>query len=336
MSPQVAVCIVTYNSADDLPGCFAALAAQDFEDFEVVVVDCDSADRSVRVAESTPLDGAKKTVVALGENRGFSGGMNEAFRRSDAPYLLCLNADARPRRHFLRRLVERAQAPSSCSIGAVTPRLVRPADEDGDSTARLDACGMILVRTWRHLDRGSGEVDTGQYAEPERVFGATGAAVLYVRQALDDVAVDGEIFDEAFHSFREDAELSFRFQERGWSVVYDPAAVAEHRRRVLPQGRRELPAMINYHSLKNRYLLRAYHQTAGNFFRTLLPTLVRDLGALVYVLVFERTSLVAYVWLWRHRREILDRRRKIRDRWSGAQDAVDVWFDQHALPLKPD
>lgn len=332
MSVQVAVCIVTFNSADDLPGCFAALATQDLDAFEVVVVDCASTDRSVEVAESTPLSGIPRTVIALGENRGFSGGMNEAFRRSRAPYLLCLNADARPRQDFLWKLLERAERSSNLSIGAVTPRLVRPPDDEG--TVHIDACGMILVRAWRHLDRGSGEVDEGQYAEAEQVFGATGAAVLYTREALDDVAVDGEIFDEAFHSFREDAELSFRLQERGWAVVYDPSVVAEHRRRVLPQRRSELPTVINYHSFKNRYLLRAYHQTARNFWRTLLPALTRDLGALVYVLAFERTSLAAYGWLWRHRREILDRRRKIRLRWSGPPDAVDRWFDQHSLPLR--
>lgn len=326
-----AVCIVTYNSAGDLPGCFAALAGQDFEDFEVVVVDCDSSDRSVEVAESAPLGDISRKVVALGENRGFSGGMNEAFRQSSAPFLLSLNADARPRRDFLRRLVKRVSASSNLSVGAVTPRLVRPAEADG--TVRLDACGMILARTWRHLDRGSGEVDEGQYAEPELVFGATGAAVLYIREALDDVAIDGEIFDEAFHSFREDAELSFRLRERGWEVVYEPSAVAEHRRRVLPQRRSELPTMINYHSLKNRYLLRAYHQTARNFRRTLVPTLTRDLGALAYVLAFERTSLAAYGWLWRHRWEILERRRKVRHRWNVPLAAVDHWFDQHALPL---
>ena len=74
-------------------------------------------------------------------------------------------------------------------------------------------------------------------------------------------------------SERVPAELCFRFQGRGWDVIYEPRAVAEHRRRVVPAGRAALPAFINYHSLKNRYLLRAYHQTTGNAVRTLLPTL---------------------------------------------------------------
>lgn len=329
--PRAAVLIVTHDSAEDLPGCFEALAAQDEDDLEIVVVDCASRDESVRVAGSTAAGNLPKRVVPLGENRGFSGGMNEALRHTDAPAVLLLNADARPRPDFLSRLLERLEAPSALAIGAVTPRLVRPAE--GDVPPRLDACGMHLVTTWRHLDRGSGEADRGQYARAERVFGGTGAATLFRRAALDDVAIDGEIFDPAFHSFREDAELCFRLQERGWEIVYDPAAVAEHQRRVLPERRRDLPPAINYHSLKNRYLLRAYHQTSGNFWKTFLPTLVRDLGAFLYVLTVERTSLSAYTWLWRNRHEIRARRRRLVARRTAPAEAVDRWFKADALPL---
>ncbi len=328
MTTTTAVCIVTYDSAGDLPGCFAALAGQDVRDVEVVMVDCASSDASVEVARAAPLGDLPRTVVPLAENRGFAGGMNEACRHTSAPYLLSLNADARPRPDFLRRLLARAE--TADRIGAVTPRLVRPTV---DGVTRLDACGMYLVPTWRHLDRGSGEVDRGQYGEPQKVFGATGAAALYRRAALDDVALDGEIFAEDFHSFREDAELSFRLQERGWEVIYEPSAVAEHRRRVLPERRRDLPAAVNYHSLKNRYLLRAYHQTPRNFWRSLAPALLRDLGALAYVLMFERSSLPAYAWLWRHRREIRARRRQIFERRMVGAAAVEAWFSRRFLPL---
>jgi GT2 family glycosyltransferase len=192
---------------------------------------------------------------------------------------------------------------------------------------------MRLTRTWRHLDRGSGEVDRGQYQRPERVFGSSGAASLYRREALDDIAVDGEVFDARFHSFREDAELCFRLRERGWEILYEPAAVAEHRRFNLPERRSAMPALVNYHSLKNRYLLRLYHQTAGNFVRTLLPALVRDLMAIGWVLLRERTSLRAYGWLWAHRREILRRRRAIQARRKVPPAALDRWFSSAGEPL---
>lgn len=327
---RAAVCIVTYGSAADLPGCLAAVAAQEHRPLELVIVDCASADDSIDVARQGSTGDVPRAVIPLGENLGFSGGMNRAFAETGAPYLLTLNADARPRPDYVRRLLSWCETPDR-RVGAATGRLLRPPDDDGE--VLIDACGMALTRTWRHLDRGSGEPDRGQLLLPERVFGATGAASLLARAALEDVAVDGEVFDRDFLSFREDAELAFRLQERGWEVVYEPRAVAEHRRRVLPARRRQLPAAINYHSLKNRYLLRAYHQTAGNFWRTLVPALGRDLLAFGYVLLAERSSLAAYRWLWRHRHRIRERRRRIQGRRSEPAETVDRWFRHRSLPL---
>ncbi|MDY7093946.1 MAG: glycosyltransferase family 2 protein [Acidobacteriota bacterium] len=332
----VAVCIVTYGAAADLPECVASLRALTPPVAEITVVDCASADDSVAVSRGLAVDfrgeegaGTSFRVVALEENLGFAGGMNRALAETAAPFVLSLNADARPRPGFVQRLLARLE--THPDAGAVTGRLLRP--EQPGEPRRLDACGMRLIPTWRHLDRGSGEVDRGQFAEPEKVFGATGAATLYRRAALEDAAVDGEVFDAAFHSFREDAELSFRLRERGWEILYEPTAVAVHKRWNLPERRSAMPAMVNYHSLKNRYLLRCYHQTGRNLLLTLLPTLLRDILALGYVLLRERSSFEAYRWLWRHRRRIAQRRRHIQRRRKVGSASIDRWFHTSGEPL---
>ena len=331
MTPEaVAVCIVTHNSAADLAGCFESIAALTYRPLEIVLIDCASADGSLEAARAHAPAGLPFTAIALQENLGFAGGMNAALAHTQAPWALTLNADARPAPEYLTWLLAAAVNPE-IRIGAVTGRLIRPAADS--RPAMLDACGMILTRNWRHLDRGSGEVDRGQWSTADRVFGATGAASLFRRAALDDVAVEGEIFDSRFHSFREDAELCFRLRERGWEVIYEPAAVCEHRRFNLPERRSAMPAAVNLHSLKNRYLLRLYHQTAGNLLRTLLPTLVRDLAALGWVVLRERSSLAAYAWLWRHRREIRRRRRLIQERRTVPPAAIDRWFGSQGEPL---
>ncbi len=329
----VAVLIVTHNDAADLDACFATIASQEHRPLEVVVVDCASGDGSAEAARRAGETNAlPTTLLPLDENRGFAGGMNEALAHTGARFVLSLNADARPRPDFVSTLLDRLrQRPRAA---AATGRLIRLAGPGREGEAPiLDACGMRLTLTWRHLDRGSGEPDRGQYAKAEKVFGATGAATLFRRQALDDVAVAGEIFDTSFHSFREDAELAFRFAERGWEVIYEPGAVALHRRTNLPSRRRDMPAEVNFHSLKNRYLLRAYHQTAGNFLLTLFPTLLRDKMAFLYVLLAERSSLSAYRWLWRNRRQVMNKRRLIQARKTRPARELNRWFRQDSRPL---
>lgn len=326
---SVAVCIVTHEAASDLPACFQAVARQTYRPLELVVVDCASSDGSARIARELTTPGVDKRVVASEENLGFSGGMNRALEETRADWILSLNADTVPAEDFVEQLVRRGEA--EARTGAVTGRLLRPAER---GERQIDACGMLLVKSWRHLDRGSGELDRGQWQRAEEVFGATGAASLFRRAALDDVGhEDGEVFDQDFFAYREDAELAFRLQEREWRVIYEPAAICEHRRRVVPERRGQLPARINYHSLKNRYLLRAYHQTPRNFWRTLLPTLLRDLLAAGYVILRERTSLPAYLWLWRNRRRIQARRRWIQGRKSCSQERIDGWFEVESRPL---
>jgi len=329
VSDAVTVAIVTHDDVDDLPECLAAVARQTHRPLELLVADCASRDGSPEVARRHAPAGIPTRVLELGANLGFAGGMNAAFGASHAPWFLTLNADAQLEPDYLARLLARLETSARERPGAATGRLVRP----GESTV-LDACGFRLTRAWRHLDRGSGEPDRGQLARAERVFGGTGAATLWSRAAAEDAAVaPGELFDPRFHTYREDAELCFRLAERGWAVLYEPTARALHRRRVLPERRRALPDLVNLNSLRNRYLLRIYHQTAANFWRTLPWTAARDLGALAWVVALERGSLAAYRWLWRERRALWERRRLIQGRRTAPPGELERWFRVDALAL---
>ena len=347
--PRLAVCAVTRDCAEDLADWWAALAAQELDfAIEISIVDSGSTDDTAkRLTElTTAPQHPPVSLQLLAENVGFADGMNRAIARTTAPWILSLNVDTRPRPDFLRRLLHRGEMRSSWRIGAVTGRLER--FPEAGVPAVLDACGMRLALTWRHFDRGSGRVDGGEYVLCERVFGGTGAATLFRRAALDDVAIRLSepspaagvaavgaplVFDPLFHSFREDAELAFRLRERGWETIYEPSAVALHRRSSLPERRRAMPALVNFHSLKNRYLLRAYHQTWATRVVSFLPTLVRDGLALVYVLLRERSSLAAYSWLWRNRAPVRARAAAIRARRTAGAWGIATWFLDESRPL---
>ena len=327
----IAVCIVSHNSALDLSSCLDAVGRQTLSPYEIVLVDSASTDDSVETADRSMPSDIPSQLIELDENLGFAGGANRAIQESEAPYVLLLNPDTIPDPEFLQNLAKRVLSSEDLRLGAIAGRLVRATNPP--ASARLDACGMILLPTWRHLDRGSAQEDRGQFMNPERVFGATGAASLFVREALDDVAFGSDVFAPEFHSFREDAELCFRLQERSWITVYEPTAQCIHRRQVTPDRRREIPPEINYHSLKNRYLLRAYHQDFANFLITFLPTLVRDVLAFFWVISLERTSLPAYSWLWLQRGNIWKRRRQIQSRRSCSSWSINRWFFRRSLPL---
>ena len=336
---SLAICTVTWNDEENLPRFFESLVELQGPAFRLIVVDNASSDGTVEALHGQAgTAGFPVEVIALDENTGFAGGLNRALESAFASdpqpeWVLSLNADAWPAADYAERLIESARRFTSEErpVGAVTGRLLR-----ADNEETIDACGMALTRSWRHVDRGSDQIDHGQHAVTERVFGGTGAATLFLSAALQDAAIDGRILDDDFHSYREDAELCFRLQERGWQVLYEPGARAVHRRVNLARRRRRMSPEVNFHSFKNRYLLQYYHRSLADLPRTFLAAALRELGIVAYVLLRERSSLAVWGWLWRHRSRLRERRRLIRSRRLVPGRAVARWFGGASLPADPE
>ena len=75
-----------------------------------------------------------------------------------------------------------------------------------------------------------------------------------------------------------------------------------------------MTAAANYHSVKNRFLLRINNQSAADFAATLVPTLARDAVVLGACLTIERSSLPAFTWIWRNRKRLRAKRREIQEK----------------------
>jgi GT2 family glycosyltransferase len=133
---------------------------------------------------------------------------------------------------------------------------------------------------------------------------------------IEDISIFNEFFDPDFFSYREDADVAWRAQLLGWKCLYTPLAVAYHVRNVLPSKRRSLPAAINMHSVKNRWLMRIKNITPGVYRRNFLSITLRDCVVIASCLLREFSSLRGFplvIAMWprmlRKRREIMARRR---------------------------
>ncbi len=307
----------------------------DYSPFEVIIVDNNSTDGSRQFYEQTtyPIQ-----VEYNNSNRGFSIAHNQAIRRAKGDWVLSLNPDTRLKPNFLSELVRPGEL--SPKIGIVSPKILR-LEEDGasaDGPTRLDSKGVYFNRWLRHHDRGSQEIDRGQYHTPEYVFGYTGATVLFHRAMIEDVSINGEFMDEDFFLYREDADLSWRAQLLGWRRVYTPFALACHVRRVFRDNRGKLPALINMHSTKNRFLMRIKNITPGVYRKVFVFTTVRDLGVLGYVLLREWGSLPGLWFVIRNWKRTWAKRRGIQSRRRVSDAEIMRWFNDSptAFPLEPE
>ncbi len=296
---SVDVVIVVRDHGATLQATLEGVAAQTAAPETVVVVDNASSDGSAEIAASfagrLPLD-----LVRWTDNRGFAAAANEGLRRGSAPWVLSLNPDCRGEPDFVAELL--AGAAAFPRVGAVSGLLLRAAGDALDPTATVDSAGIVMSAGGRHHDRGSGTPLTAELERPAMVFGATGAAALYRRAALDDVAyAGGEVFDEGFFAYREDADLAWRLQRRGWSCLYWPSARAFHRRGLRPEQHRRGTPAVNRLSVRNRFLLR-WSNADWRWHLACFPAwLVRDLLVVGACLTVERSSLPGLVEAWRRR-----------------------------------
>jgi GT2 family glycosyltransferase len=310
---KVAVNVVTFNSGEDIATCLESLGHQTFHDFRIHVLDNASTDDTIKALSDFDLD-----LIRSQSNTGFARAHNDLIRSYPAEYVLVLNPDAVLNPDFLERIVGALEArPDAASATGKLLRLDRKT---------LDSTGIIMLRNQRHLDRGADETDRGQFDKPEDVFGPSGAAALYRWKALQDVAIDGQFFDEDFFAYREDADLAWRCRLMGWTSIYVPSAVALHRRRVTPERRSQLSTLINFHSVKNRFLLRLNNMTRSLYVRDFLWISMRDAAVVGYVLVREWTSLGALLYVIRNLPRLWKKRRVIQSRKRIEGPELDRWF----------
>ena len=314
-SPDVSILVVSKDDEADLPVSLASAVAQRGVSVETWLIDNGSSDGSREVAARF---GPAVRVRALPENLGFAAAMNAGIDASAGRYVLALNPDCRLDPGFAAALVRRLDAPDAADVGSASGRLIRAEGEELSPTPILDSTGIYFTASGRHFDRDSGEPEAGRHVAEDEVFGASGAAGFYRREALEDARISTGYFDSDFFLYREDADLAWRLRALGWRCLYVPAAVAFHRRRNLPSRRRLMSELANRHSVKNRFLLRINNQSAAECLRTLVPTFARDLVVLGACLTVERSSLPAFAWLWRNRRRLWAKRREIRAKVASA------------------
>lgn len=204
---RVTVVVLNWNRWRDTLACLASLQAQDYPNFNVLVVDNDSTDDSVE-----RIRGAMPDVELLqsGSNLGFGGGCNVGIKRAlaeGADYVWLINSDSTADAHALSALVDVAEKNLALgSVGSVLYEVDAPKQIQlwGGGRVRL-CCGQSRHQT------APGPLDF-----------ISGASLLLRRAALEAVGC----FDQAtFFMYWEDTDLGFRLRKGGWQL-----AVAENSR----------------------------------------------------------------------------------------------------------
>jgi GT2 family glycosyltransferase len=319
----VSVIIVNWNGARTLPAVLQAVRAQRYQPIEIIVVDNGSRDGSLTALEA---DGSVR-LIKNERNLGFAAANNQALAVARGEFVLLLNNDAILTPDYLGALV--ADLKSDSRRGSACGKLLRPVD--GRGLATIDSAGHVMYRNLWPTNRGEGEPDGPDYDHSMEVFGVCAAAGLYSRAMLDDVAIEGEPFDNTFFAYLEDVDLDWRARLRGWRSWYDADAVAYHER-----GGTGLwfSTAIQRHILKNRLLMGIKNDGGPQLYRRLPGIVAFTAAKAVQNLLTRPGALLGFVDVVRLLPSTLKKRRLIQQNRRVEPGELERWYQPYPYRRK--
>ncbi len=304
MSARVTVVLVNLDCGHLVDYVFPSLAAQTYRDLDVVVVDNGSRDGSrERIARDWPAT----RIVALGENTGFSHALNEGIRRTTGELVLSLNFDVVLEPEFVAALVAALDRHPEAGWAGGALRQLRP---EGVVDA-IDCYGHYLLRSRYAYGCDPDRRAPAAYRAESHVFGASACAALYRRRMLEDIALDGEVFDEDLFAYFEDVDVDWRAQQRGWRCVFTPAARGAHMRGGTGLERRPEFAAL---APANRFLTMLKNDDVGAVLGDLGPIALRTIRDAAMLTRRPPALRLAIARVVRLAPRMLAKRRRIRSR----------------------
>lgn len=290
---KVIISLLTWNGARYLPWLINSLKAQNFKDWTLLVLDNASTDDSVQALEEN-LPGTR--IIRQKQNIGFARGHNLIMNWTESDYVLVLNQDIILDQNYLKKLVDFMD--KNPKVASAAGKLLYWDFDEGLQSDIVDSYGLKIDRKRFVYDYLQGQPDRETISM--EVFGLSGTAVLYRRQALESVAESRgqnyyEFFDEDFFAYKEDVDLAWRLRLAGWQNWLVTSTRGYHHRRV--SGGASIRFMFKHRSMANRLSYRNHLMTLyknsfyKNIWQDFWPIWWYEFRKFVYLLIFERKTL---------------------------------------------
>jgi GT2 family glycosyltransferase len=290
---DVSICIVNFNTKDDLDACIASLGrAVSSVSYEVIVVDNASIDGSPELVR-TKYPWVK--LIANKRNVGYATACNQAIRVSSGRYIMLLNPDTILHEGAIDELV-RFMDSHKC-VAVAGPKLL---NLDGTIQYSCRTFPTMLVGLLRRtplekLFPSSKAVkryllSNHSHDEPMEVDWVSGAAMIVRREAIETVG----LLDEGYFMYCEDVDWCWRMRKAGFKVFYVPTSVITH---AIGRSSDQLfvPMLLQRHKSMLRFYFKNYMPILPPIFA---PIVVLGVGIRL-VGVLSKVAVLRMALKWR-------------------------------------
>lgn len=218
---MVATIVINWNGKAFLQACLPDLLAQAYPHHRVIVVDNGSTDGSQFWLRAAHPD---IQLVELYANTGFAHANNVgialALEDPETSYIALVNNDTRVPPDWLSNLVSALNTHPGY-WAAQTPLVLE------HDPQVINSLGIAIDRSLWARDAGA-SAPLPQALHEAEVFGVTAGAALFRRTDVEDLLVEGALFDPRFFAYYEDVDLAFRARHRGFRSLLVPHPPVRH------------------------------------------------------------------------------------------------------------
>jgi GT2 family glycosyltransferase len=213
----VSVIVVCFNGANTLGRCLDQLLAQDYPDYEVIVVDDGSHDNTLEVAERR-LDGVERAhhIVRSPRNRGCPHARNLGLARAKGEIVAFVDSDGFAAPSWLREVVGAFAA--DASIGGVASTVFY----DGNPLVINGAGGTVNRQGWA-ADLSMNECYERAQIASEALY-PMGCGMAFRGSVVDVVGP----FDDRMLNYYDDVDYGVRLWRAGYGVAVAGDAWIDH------------------------------------------------------------------------------------------------------------
>jgi biofilm PGA synthesis N-glycosyltransferase PgaC len=202
--PFVSIIVAAYREEAVIGSTLDSLMALDYPDYEVVVIDDGSPDRTAAIVRARLAHDRRLRLVEKRTNEGKAMALNDAIPVTRGEIVVVIDADIKPRPEILRYMVGHFRSGRVAAV-AGNPQVTNTRS----LLAKVQATEFAsIVSVLRRAQRVWG-----------RILTVSGAVCAFRKSALVDVG----LFDP--DKVTEDIALSWKLQRRFYDIRYEPRAV---------------------------------------------------------------------------------------------------------------
>ena len=252
--PKISIIILNYNAKDFLEKCISSVIQSDYDNFEIIVVDNGSEDKShIQCKEKFP----QIKLIENKKNLGYCEGNNVGLKEANGEYIIILNPDTEVQSDWIKKFLEKF---NNHGEGLYQPKLLAT-----NNKKRINSAGNMINVFGFGYSLGKGKNDNKEYNKFKKINYASGACLFTSRKILEKIGY----FDSFLFAYHDDLELGWKGAQLNIQSFYVPEIIVYHAESFSFKWSPKKYYLLE----RNRWYCILTHYSKSTFYK-LLPSLI--------------------------------------------------------------